>query len=294
MGMCEGVFHKKCAAKLKGFNETELCEDCQTPVKPQSSINTDPSKITMEKVLREVNEKLAVVHKMEKTLDEMSNDISFYSAKYQELIEDRDKANNRIKALEHRNNHLETCNRALEERVTWLETKEKEKNVEIVGLEDKDDVILENVIQQLARKLGVDDGQIHEIQRVGVKPAAVKPATANKQNEGRSSQPRPRPVVITMATRAARDQWLAARKTIKLCNNDVFENGNKDFIYINEDLTKYTRNLLWTAKNELKPTYKYVWVKEGKVLIRKDDPADAKIRVVRSLNDIDALLNDEK
>ncbi|XP_063384648.1 uncharacterized protein LOC134670766 [Cydia fagiglandana] len=248
----------------------------------------------MEKVLREVNEKLSVVYKMEKTLEEMSNDISFYAAKYQELTEDRDKANNRIKTLEHRNNHLETCNRALEERVTWLETKEKEKNVEIVGLEEKDGVMLENIIQTLARKLGVDDGQIREIQRVGVKPAAVKSTTANKQSEGRSSKPRPRPVVITMATRAARDLWLAARKTTKLCNDDVFENGNKDFIYINEDLTKYTRNLLWTAKNELKPTYKYVWVQDGKVLIRKDDPADAKIRVVRSLNDIDSLLTDEK
>jgi hypothetical protein len=97
-----------------------------------------------------------------------------------------------------------------------------------------------------------------------------------------------------MATRAARDQWLAARKTIKLTNDDIFENANKDKIYINEDLTKHVRNLLWTAKNELRPTYKYIWVQGGKVLIRKDDPADAKIKVIRSLNDIDSLLKNEK
>lgn len=41
------------------------------------------------------------------------------------------------------------------------------------------------------------------------------------------------------------------------------------------------RNILWTAKNELKAN-----IQNGKVLIRKDDPNDNKIKSIRTLSDI--------
>ena len=48
-----------------------------------------------EKLLAEVNEKLAIVFTMKKTLEAMSDDISFYAEKYQELIEDKCSSFNR-------------------------------------------------------------------------------------------------------------------------------------------------------------------------------------------------------
>lgn len=172
--------------------------------------------------------------------------------------------------------NLETSNKALEERIAYLEVREKEKNVEIFGLEEQQNENLESTIEILASKLGITDGMICEVMRVGEESKAE-----NKQREKK-----PRPIVITLATRTARNKWLATRKTHQLTNNDIFANGNKQRIYVNEDLTKYTRNLLWTAKNELKPTFKYIWVQNGRVLIKKDDPNDAKIRPIRTLSDI--------
>lgn len=292
-GDCEGVYHKKCGVKIKAFTDTGLCDECQIMQAGQPSIKLDLSKTTPEKLLAEVNEKLAIVFNMKKTLESMSEDISFYAEKYQELIEEKEKTDKKIKALEHKNSHLETVNKSLEERIAYLEIQDKERNVEVFGLEEKLNENLETTVKHLAEKLGVNAMKINEIKRVGEEKTR---AAARNTNSGRSDSAnvrnKPRPVIITLSSRAARDQWLLTRKTHQLTNDDIFANGNKQRIYINEDLTKYIRNILWTAKNELKPTYKYIWVQNGRVLIKKDDPNDTKIRSVRTLSDINMYLNE--
>lgn len=276
-GDCGGVFHKKCVAKIKAFGDAGLCDECQTtPLFRQPNIEVDMARTTPEKLLAEVNEKLTIVFNMKKTLEAMSDDISFYAEKYQELIEEKEKTDKKIKALEQRNVHLETCNKALEERIVYLEVREKEKNVEISGLEEQQNENLENTVKIIASKLGIKDVLICEVKRVGEEIKTEKP-----QRERKS-----RPVVITLGTRASRDKWIATRKSHQLSNDDIFGNGNRQRIYINEDLTKHMRNLLWTAKNELKPAFKYIWIQNGKVLIRKDDPNDSKIKSIRTLSDI--------
>lgn len=275
-GDCEGIFHKKCAVKIKAFSDAGLCDECQvSETHRPPPIEVDMSKTTPEKLLAEVNEKLAIVFNMKKTLEAMSDDISFYAEKYQELIEEKEKTDKKIKSLEHRNVHLETSNKALEERIAYLELREKGKNIEIVGLEEQKNENLEHTIETIASKLGVES-MICEAMRVGEESKTEKDRREKK----------PRPIVITLATRTARDKWLATRKTHQLTNNDIFANGNMQRIYVNEHLTKHMRNLLWTAKNELKPTYKYIWVQNGRVLIKKDDPNDTKIRSIRTLSDI--------
>lgn len=59
-------------------------------------------------------------------------------------------------------------------------------------------------------------------------------------------------------------------------------------LFINEHLTSYTKKLLKNAKDTAKTKFfKYVWVREGCVYIRKDDTA----RVIRisSLDDVNKL-----
>lgn len=283
-GSCAGVYHKNCAEKIKGFTNTQLCDECQDSPIPKAghSINLEVAKATPEKILAAVNEKLAIVFNMKNTLEEMADDISFYAQKYQELVESKAIADKKIKALEHKNVHLEICNKALEERVAYLEIKEKENNVELYGLQGIENESVESCVKKIADQLGMDHGKISEIKWVGANTAA---AVAKKQRDN-SARAKPRPVVITLSTRDARNQWLATRKTHKLTNDDVFENGDNQRIYVNEDLTNYTRNLLWTAKNELKSLFRYIWVQNGRVLMRKDDPQETKIRVIRTLHDI--------
>lgn len=100
-------------------------------------------------------------------------------------------------------------------------------------------------------------------------------------------QQKPRPVVITLASKADRDEWLSKRRN-RITNADVFNNQNKNAIYINEDLIKPMRHLLWITKMELKPAFKYIWINNGRILVKKDEDIK-KTHIIRSEGDIKAL-----
>ncbi|CAB3231282.1 unnamed protein product [Arctia plantaginis] len=103
---------------------TGKCDECQATNTCQSAIEVDITRTTPEELLAEVNEKLAIVFVMKKTLEAMSEDISFCAEK---LIEEKEKTDKIIKTLENKNVYLETLNKALEERITYLEIREREE-----------------------------------------------------------------------------------------------------------------------------------------------------------------------
>ena len=74
-----------------------------------------------------------------------------------------------------------------------------------------------------------------------------------------------------------------AKLTInKLNGNDA--NVDKR-IFINDELTALNRNLLWNAKIKAKEhNWKYVWIKDGRILAKKND-ADRPI-YIRKLSDV--------
>lgn len=162
----------------------------------------------------------------------------------------------KIKALEQKNVYLEKCNKALEERIQELEVKDKEENVEVHGLEkcENENTIL--VVQKMAQILNLDPNDIQDAQRVGQeKPDDTKPKT----------------VLVTLRSKSARNSWLLVKKERKITNNKVYENGSEKQIYINEDLPKHKRQLLWTVRNKLKPkNFQYIWVQNGNILVKKN------------------------
>ncbi|KAJ2937223.1 hypothetical protein O0L34_g19302 [Tuta absoluta] len=151
--------------------------------------------------------------------------------------------------------------------------KEKEKNVEIYGLEWKEEEDIQNTVKIFADKLNLKASSVVAISK--------KRVSAEKSGE----KARPRPVTVKLATRDARNDWLSKKKT-RLTNNDIYKNGDTRPIYINEDVTRFIRQLFWAAKSELKLAFKYIWIQERKVLLRKDDASDKKIRVIRTADDL--------
>lgn len=213
--------------------------------------------------------------KIEKKLEEITGAVDFYAEKYQEMMSFKDKAEKKITSMEGRNIYLEKYSKSLEERIVQLEQKDKERNVEIACLEKKENVSLETAIVTIAEKLNLEPKEIEDVRRVGVD----KPGDKN---------PRPQPVIITLRSKKARDQWILQRKT-RLTNQSIYGNDNQERIFINEDLTKHTRQLFWSAKNQIKPMFKYVWIQNSKILVRKSE-SDRKIHVIRCEEDIKALI----
>ncbi|XP_075990264.1 uncharacterized protein LOC142985907 [Anticarsia gemmatalis] len=185
-----------------------------------------------------------------------------------------------MKAMEQRNVYLEKCNSALEERANDLEKIDKEKNIEIACLmKNKDDENVKEVVKEVAVKLCLNPDDIESAERLS---SSNKPKTGGE---------RPRPIIVKLRSKQARDQWLQKRK-IKLMNGDIYCNDNRMPININEDLTKTTKLLFWEARSQLKHQFKFIWIQNSNILVKKDEKE--KIIRIKSENDIKKLLVDSK
>ncbi|KAI5634400.1 phorbol esters/diacylglycerol binding domain (C1 domain) domain-containing protein [Phthorimaea operculella] len=258
---CGLAFHKKCVKEAKLMDASNLCVQCQAVDKEAEDlkIKVDMSSATPQEVLVKVNEKLELLCNIQKTLRDLAKSVEFYAEQYQELKDHKEKMEKKVKALEDKNVNLEKSNKALEERINYLEIKEKEKNVEIYGLDWKEEEDIGKTVRKFAEKLSLN-------------PASVVAISKKRVSREKSSEKaRPRPVIVSLATRAARDEWMAKKKS-RLTNNEIYNNGDSRPIYINEDVTRFIKQLFWTTKSELKSAFKYIWIQEGKILLRKEDP----------------------
>ncbi|KAJ2940199.1 hypothetical protein O0L34_g11765 [Tuta absoluta] len=277
---CGAVFHLKCSQEVNSFRNSEICEDClQKQVKGTKTeshkINLDLSKVSPDVLLAEVNRKLDIIVQLQETINGLVSDVAFYAEHYQKLVDSQKSTETKIKALEQKNVFLEKSNKALEERVTSLEYSCKQKSIEIVGLDCETDEHLKTCITAIAAKLELNYEDICKIETVGAQiPTAEREGNVKK---------RPRPVRLHLSTSGAKMSWLEKGKKEKLKNCDIRQGGSDNRIFINDDLPKRTRQLLWETKKDLKNKFKFIWVHEGRILVRKDDrPENKKIYVIRS------------
>lgn len=266
---CEAVFHKKCVQNNKLFLQTAICDDCKKNVNmdPRLTINEDSN----ENILFQINKKLEVLYNVEKKIEDLSSNVEFYAEMYQTLMTFKEESQKKIKALEQRNIYLEKCNNALEERVQELELREKEKNIEIHGLEMEKNENTKVLIQDLALKLNLNPNDIKEAQRVG---------------EKKSGDTKPKIILVKLSSKSARTDWMLAKKENKITNNKIYNNGNDKRIYINEDLPRHKRQLLWIVRNTLKPKgFQYIWVQNFNILVKKNCE-EKRIYNIRSEKDL--------
>lgn len=81
-----------------------------------------------------------------------------------------------------------------------------------------------------------------------------------------------KPVLVTFSEKAIRDKVLLQRKSVSLDTNTCgITSGNTSKIFLNEDLSKHSRELFKKARELKKHGFKYVWCKDGNIFVRKDD-----------------------
>ncbi|CAB3258507.1 unnamed protein product [Arctia plantaginis] len=123
----------------------------------------------------------------------------------------------------------------------------------------------------MAQKLNLDPNDIEEAQRV---------------DQEKPDDTKPKNVLVTLRSKSARSSWMLVNKENKITNNEVYDNGSEKRIYINEDLPKYKRQLLWMVRNQLEPKgFQYIWAQNGKILVKKNSD-EKKIYNIRSEVDL--------
>lgn len=139
-----------------------------------------------------------------------------------------------------------------------LEQKELDKNIELVNVqedEEKENTI--EVVRNISKELNLDPNNIKKAWRVG--------ARKDQDRDGKN-----RPIIVMLRSREDRAAWIQGRKQ-RLTNQDIYKNDNKSPVYINENITRQVRQLFWQTKTKLKEKYKYIWIQNAKVLIKKDN-----------------------
>ncbi|XP_060810175.1 uncharacterized protein LOC132904265 [Amyelois transitella] len=230
----------------------------------------------MQKDITEIKSEVCELRKVNKeienTVDYLGKKFGQFESFKEEATENIKKIENRIKDLKQKDVYHEKYEKALEERIGMLEQKELERNIEIINVKKVDGEEVHKVVERIATLLNLNADDIERAWRVRV-----------------ISEKGPAPIIVKLRSVDAKKAWLQ-RRMKPLYNSNIFTNSDTTRIYINENVTRHTRKLFWATKDRLKESFKYIWIQNGRVLIKKDENAK-KIFHIRSENDIDSYVS---
>ncbi|KAF9811809.1 hypothetical protein SFRURICE_021166 [Spodoptera frugiperda] len=175
--------------------------------------------------------------------------------------------------------YLEKCNLALEQKLNEYEQSSRKLNIEIVGVEYLPNENVKDIVTKIGDEIGVSSHNIEWVKRSRPAKQGAKPS----------------PIIIGFKASGVecRNKWLEKRRQMfekSITSNMIIPGGSvNNRIYINEDLIPTTRALLWNAKKQLHGVCKYIWVSNGKILVKKAE--GEKTIWLRSQSDIRYNLN---
>ncbi|KAJ2949730.1 hypothetical protein O0L34_g15662 [Tuta absoluta] len=286
-GPCEGVFHRGCVkgllADLKIGRVRNYCNNCEDEGSDDENQNEGQDQEDMSKILKDIQKKVACIPSLKQQLEGICDSLNVLSDKYDTLIAEHEKSKSKITKLEkavttvsNKCVYLEKHNTALEQKLLEFEQASRNHNIEIVGIEQLPGENVKDIVIKIGNKLNVDCTDIEWARRSRVPKVG-------------STKPAPILVGFKATGTGTRDNWLAQRRNLLDTTSDVITGGSvKNKIYINEDLTKTTRALLWNTKKQLLGIFKYIWISNGKILVKKTD--GEKSICVRAESDIDDLI----
>lgn len=241
-GGCKQGYHFDCTTisqqtfntRSKADKEAWRCQNCRKGKrKPTSSDEEKES----ESMIKEILSRVAQMQ-----IDIKNN--------YDALKIENEELKHKIDKLIKNNGEKDAKINELNIRVNELEQYSRRDQIEIYGIEESENENLQNIIIEIAEKIGVEikDEDIHVVHRLGKIKKDKKPRA-----------------VIAKMQRKKTEEIINKRKPISL-------QGYTNNIYINEAMSPFFKDLWWKAKNQARDMgYRYVWFKRGKLLVRKNE-----------------------
>ncbi|CAH2085059.1 unnamed protein product [Euphydryas editha] len=201
----------------------------------------------------------------------INTSIEFLEQKYEDVRQELSLKSETILHLERENKSLRTDVNDLQSRLSLMELQSRACNVEVQCVPEFKNENLVATINQIASviKCDIDKKDIITCTRV---------MKLNKDS------PRPRSVLVKFSSPRVRDTFLAASiefnkkaKTNldKLNTSHLGIGGDKKPVYICEHLTPAVKALHAEARLcSKKLGYRFVWVKNGRIFMRKSDKSD--------------------
>lgn len=264
----------------RGDWKCSSCRDGHVPATPNASTKQASTPITIEElgkrfVLMETN--------LTAKLNEFADSLNFYGDTIDELA----------KSIK----NIETKNLLIEKRLTTQEAENIELKSRVKELES---MVRQQEQRQHADKMeitGIKNPAVNEIELVhkmvelaglekeNIQFKAKKVVKKPKENETDSTQVA---IIVQFKTEETRSNVLSKIKSGKIYNQlgDLIQSEDK--IYCNEYLTAYYKRLMFEARRIKKDKkYEFLWVKNGKILLRKEK--DSNIETLTCLSDLSKM-----
>jgi FtsZ-binding cell division protein ZapB len=267
---CSGLSERTWKAKSISEKEIWLCKNCRAKKLPRSPMEDSGGASDLQWGLAQVKETLEKI---------FSSQFELINNKLDQTLLQLDLALREVEELKSTNSALVMENSALKERIDFLTTDmnrleqySRSSNVEIHGYPEEENEDVEKVVTDICTKLDLEinssDFLAHRIRK--------------KKTGG------DRPIIVQYFNRKIRNEVLSKGKRHKLKLNEIDSKFPDKPLYINENLSSYYKKLFFEAKkvkNLL--NYKYLWVMNSKIFMKKND--DSKPIQVNSERDLDGL-----
>ena len=93
-----------------------------------------------------------------------------------------------------------------------------------------------------------------------------------KKVRDESKKPDPTAIIARFVSRSVRNEIYNNRKFAKTLSQSNFPIEGMQKLYVNENLTRARKYLLWRTKQMARQkNFTYIWSKNGRILVRKDD-----------------------
>lgn len=265
-------------SNTQGKMTTELRDEIIKEVKHLFLSEFNALKIELKNEIRATNE----------SIKEIQNSLNVFSAQIDDF-------SNKLEAFETENRKLQTQNIQLEQRVYEVETQLVElqqysriNNLEINGIPTTANENVYEIINDISKTLKIKDPQ-----------EGINIAHRLQPNKKNKSSPT---ILVSFNNRLTKHKWMSGykkclaelRKNSMNTTEHLFRTKmiNKNLpdgpVYLGDQLSKYYKDLLHETKIFAKESgMKYVWVRDCKIYIRKDDKArSTRIANLKELNDL--------
>ena len=219
----------------------------------------------------------------------LEESVSFISDGFEKVKSENVTMRNQIEVMKVDNNELTKKMLILEEndkqskiKINQIENLMKGNNIEIQGVPAFETENVEMVAMKVLKKV---DPRLERHHMGKIRRLRTIDAISNQEKkEGKRIF---NPILVTFKSREQKVKIMKEKK--KLYDADLSD-IKAERVYINENLTKSSRNLLYLARRfKEEKGWKYAWSSSGTILLRKDEKSI--VNVINSVEDIEKLQN---
>lgn len=234
-----------------------------------STIDEKPEITNIEEIFRYKNPTMKHILII---LREIYSSQQFVTSKYDELLSRNQELENLCITLRNENKKFKEEIQEMKQDIKKIEDASNERKLEIHGVPYKKDENLSEVIMKIGDSIEskIKEEDIEGIYRI--------PPNKNSKN------PNNTPIVVSFIKKKDKERFLSMRRKRSIFSNEIGLTEVRSQIFVNEFLTRKTKNLLWKTKQiKSEKKFKFLWIKNGTILLRKNENSQT-IRITSEEN----------